>query len=69
MEHLAARLQSYNIRYCKARGNRFFLVQCLVCKGAVYGKYPDGYKDHENSSIAAIADFMGYKVNDLVNDA
>ena len=68
-EHLAARLNLYNIRWCKARANRFLLVQCLVCNGAVYGKYPYGYNNHASSSIAAIADFMGHDVNDLVNSA
>ena len=68
-DHLSLFIKQYNIRWCRAKANRFFLIRCLVCGSSVYGKYPDGSTEHASRSIAAIAAFMGQDVNGLVNSA
>ena len=68
-DHLARYIKSYNITWCKATANRFFLIRCLECESSVYGKYPDGSTEDASRSIAAIAAFVGHDVNGLVNSA
>ena len=66
-DHCTRYFKWYNITWCKAKYNRFYLIRCLVCGSAVYGKYPDGSTEDASDSIVAIAVFMGQDVKSLVN--
>ena len=58
-DHMNHYINNYIIRYCKAKRNRIFLIECRTCGSAVYGKYPDGDTVSADRSIEALQFFCG----------
>ena len=58
-DHVTKHFRKYKIMWCKAKANRFFLIQCKICGGACYGTYPDGMSEPKSELIQKFAGFLG----------
>ena len=59
---LSKYLPRFNIIYCKAKDNRCMLVQCKACGCGLYCRYRRYNKEDEETTVAAIAAFLGVEL-------